>query len=395
MNNPKKGNLSVSAAITVIVVGTIILCGILYIWVGSLIETGMDTSYLEKQEIPSDPTSMNIDALLEMEYVRKEGELQPVFDLSYHATFGYEASNAPTVTYIPLPDASIEDLEVSINGTKIDLPNLVENQVRISLSKETTNKVEIKYKARGSMEYRHTIPKNRFIRHFQMETTIKGINSVSWENMLNEGLSPDSKEREGNTVVLSWDKQNAVLKKDIAVTLPTREDPIDSLGTFLFLLILMMIIELIIFYRASLRLNLKWKNDHLAFLCAPFIITALVVALSLIYFHESFAMLASMILFLPMMLFSLKKMIGMKKGLMETFIILGIGFSFLPVSFFLRSHIRLVAMSFLSICILLLGLNFIRKYKNISPDSRGDPIAEKVREIYASKKEIDKIKETL
>lgn len=361
-------------AVILMVAVTVVLAGVLYMWVGSLASTHESVDFVNRQEIPDDPTSMSINTTLDVEYKRLNGAIVPFFDIRYHATFGFEPRGSPTVTYIPLPQASIEGLEIELNNFVVDIPEISNNRVRLTLPKNTTNIVEIRYMAKGNNDYRHTIPKNRFIRHLQVNLIINrnDDNDITGNSLFKGSLSPDTVVENGEKIVIEWDKENAVLKKDIIVTLPEMEDPLDSLGTFLVLLIFFMIGESIVLSGMLRRLNRERQKETIPFFLVPFVMIALVVMLSLIYLDETYAALFSILLFTPLMYYILKRMIGIGKGLTETSVIVCVSFSILPVLVFLESDIRVIAVMVLLTALVSTGLLFIKKFKTRSTITQRD-----------------------
>ncbi len=362
-------------AVAIFVIITIVLAGVLWLWVSGLVATGYeDRDLLRKSEIPSDPTSMSINTTLDVEYERFDGAIIPFFDIRYHASFGFEPRASPTVTYIPLPQASIEGLEIELNNVMVDIPEISNNRVRLTLPNNTANEVEMRYTAKGNNDYLHTIPKNRFIRHLKVKLIINlnDDDDITGNSLFKGSLSPDTVTEDEGKIMIEWDKENAVLKKDIIVTLPEREDPLDSLGTFIVLLIFLMIGESIVLSGMLRRLNRERQKETIPFFLVPFVLIALVVLLSLIYLDETYAALFSILLFIPLMYFILKRMIGIGKGLTETSVIVCVSFSILPVLVFLESDIRVIAVTVLLTALVSAGLLFIKKFKTRSSIKQHD-----------------------
>ncbi len=346
----RKKGIGVGIAIALMIAITVVLAGVLYMWTMSLAGTEGDVS-LGPQEIPADPTTLEIDVTLDAEYVRFEGQMVPFYDLEYHAIFGYELESHPSVVRLPLPDDTVESLLVKVNGSVITLPEIVNDQVVIHFPANTRNEVEVSFEARGSGDYVHMLPPGRFIRKLDVQLTIEGVSDAGWDELLSGSLLPDSRDRDGDRVELGWSKQNAVLKRDIEVTLPVEEDPMEHLGLFYFLLALVVFGEILFLYWAARRLNLGWRSEYIAFLMAPFMAVSLMVTLSLLYLGPIFATASSMVLLTAMVFLVLKRFIGVKKGLLEMGAAMGMTFSILPAGMFLTSHIRVLTVS-----LLLLGL---------------------------------------
>lgn len=372
MNVPKrlinqKEGVKPWVAIALMIGITIVLAGILHMWVGSLCGSDEDAA-VHAQEIPVDPMTLEIEVKLDVEYKRLGGDLVPFYDMEYRAVFGFETTSGPSVTFIPLPDATIESLSVAVDGKPVDIPEIKSGDIVLHFQENAEKEVEIGYKARGVKEYTHMLPKDRYIRKLDFHCTVDGIKDARSKDILFGSLVPDSKEQSGERMELVWSKQNAVLKRDIHLSLPSEKDPLDSLGLFYLMVGLIICGELLIFYWGMRRLNRKTKYDLFVYMCAPFFVGALVVTLSLLYVGELFAAVSSAVLVTAMLFTALRFFVSTEKGLPEMTAIMGMVFAVLPAGMFLTSQVRIITVSVLIIGLVVTVPLFMKRYRRKVPE---------------------------
>ena len=71
---------------------------------------------LGKQEVPIEPVVMDISSKLNVDYVLIENDLICIYELHYMSSFKYAESNVQRPVSIPLPEGSLEELKVLLNG---------------------------------------------------------------------------------------------------------------------------------------------------------------------------------------------------------------------------------------------------------------------------------------
>jgi FlaG/FlaF family flagellin (archaellin)/RNA polymerase subunit RPABC4/transcription elongation factor Spt4 len=354
-------------AVIFMVAITVILCGVLYVWVTSLSSTS-DTLMeghredMGVQAVPVEPTGMEISSILDVEYVIIEGDLLCVYTLHYTATFDYESSETLTFTEIPLPQGSVEDITVRLNGQYIEKPQIKDNMIKLTLPSYRENEVIISYTAFGKDAYNHEIPKNKLI-DFVMTLELRGVDYDSEEDLSKNCLTPDTIRNSDDKIVMEWVKPNAILKKDIVIKLPEQSNPLDDYGGFLLVLVLLMIVFPIFYLKSFNRLGLEMKTEYLAFLGTPIIILYMVLGISLVYLTSIYAVPIAMLCYFIAAFITQKKMVPVEKGFVEVLMFPYLMVVFAAVTLFFWDHNGLVVGTVFLILAIIILLNLFRKYK--------------------------------
>lgn len=367
--NFKKPRVGVSPVIAIIVMVaiTVILGGVLFVWVTSLSTTSDSLSEAYEKElgvqgVPVEPIGMEISSILDVEYVMIENDLLCIYTVHYTAIFTYELSSEPSSTTIPLPKGSVEDITVKLNGQSVVKPAITHNSIKLSLPINIENEVIVSYTAYGMNDYSHAIPKNKLI-DFAMRLELKGVDYDYEEDLPKECLTPDIVKNSEDKIVLEWTKSNAILKKDIVIELPKKANPFDDYGAFLIYLVILIIFFAFFYIESFKRIELEMKNEYLAFLVTPLIILYITLGIGLVYFSPIFAVPLGLLCYFVAAFVVKKKMLPLKKGFNETLLFPYFLVVFAAISlFFWNSNGLIVGTIFLIMAIVVL-LNFFRKYQ--------------------------------
>ncbi len=353
-------------AIIIMVAVTVILGGVLFVWVTSLSMSDSLSEAYEKelgvQEVPVEPIGMEITSILDVEYVMIENDLMCIYTVHYTAIFIYDRTSDPTTTTIPLPKGSIEDIAVELNGQSVVKPVIVKNSIQLSLPTYTENEVVISYTAYGMNDYNHAIPKNKLI-DFVMRLELKGVEYDYEQDLPKKCLTPDTVKNSGDNVLMEWDKSNAILKKDIMIELPERTNPLDDYGVFLFYLAILIIFFALFYLEGFKRIGTEVKNEYLAFLITPLILLYIIIGLALVYFSPIFAVPLGLLCYFAAAFLVEKKMLPIKKGFNEMLLFPYFIVVFVAISLFFWNSNGLIVGTFFLILAIIVILNFFRKYK--------------------------------
>ena len=354
-------------AIILMVAITVVLGGVLYVWVTSLSSTsdGSMEGYREDmgvQAVPVEPTGMEISSILDVEYVIIEGDLLCIYTLHYTANFNYESSETLTYTEIPLPHGSVEDITVRLNGEYMEKPPVEDNMIKLTLPSYWENEVIVSYTAFGKDDYNHEIPKNKLI-DFVMTLELRGVDYDSEEDLSKNCLTPDTIRNSDDKIVMEWDKPNAILKKDIVIKLPDRSNPLDDYGAFLLVLVLLMIVFPLFYFKSFNRMGLEMKTEYLAFLGTPIIILYMILGISLVYLASIYAVPLAMLCYFIAAFITQKKMVPLEKGFVELLMFPYLTVVFVAVTLFFWDHNGLVVGTVFLILAIIILLNLFRKYK--------------------------------
>ncbi|MEW6070165.1 MAG: hypothetical protein AB1485_06060, partial [Candidatus Thermoplasmatota archaeon] len=168
-----------------------------------------------------DLKAASINSTIDGGYIRIDGEYTPVYTLSYEATFKYACTSNATV-YISLPNGAIKDLVVKLNDVIITEVAISGKGITMYLS-PGTNKIHLSYKALISNEYSHQVPTNKLVESFYARLEVRNID---WHGKPPpECLVPDAVSASDRNIIFIWNKENAILDKNIIIRLPQWENP--------------------------------------------------------------------------------------------------------------------------------------------------------------------------
>ena len=281
-SNPEPtGMMKPVIAIIIMVAITVVLAAVLYVWSQSFASGNESvTTGWQEQEVPARPTDMHIEARMDVEYVKIDGELTPTYTLSYYGRYTYETSSQTTTAILPLPETTIENIWVILNGVQIDHFVVSDDAIRVPLPPGLANEVEVSYRLQGSDEFYHEVPQGRVIDSFYMQLTIDGIDERSALDP--DSLNPDRTQKGEGKITYTWDKKMSLLRDDISIVLPEENDPYEAYGLFLGLMTGLTILFLIFYHSAITRLGRAVTSEDLVVLITPFILLAVGVGLFLI-----------------------------------------------------------------------------------------------------------------
>lgn len=286
-------------AIVVIVAIMVVLAAVLYVWAQSFAgDQSSATMGYQNQEVPAKPTDLHIEARMDVEHIRVDGDMVPTYTLTYYGRYVYERMSHATTAILPLPDTTIENIWVVLNGVEIDNYLIASDEIRIGLQRNISNEVEISYRLQGAEEYYHDVPKGRVIDSFYMKLTIDGIDERSALDP--DSLNPDSTVRKGGEITYTWDKKRSILRDDITIILPEEQDPYEMYALFLTLMVGLTILFLIFYQSAITRLGREVTAEDLTMLIIPFILLGVGVGLFLVGGSVGLAVAMAMGLFIVM-----------------------------------------------------------------------------------------------
>lgn len=315
----RKQKIRAGAVIGVVlmVLITAVLAAVSYVWVSGFMGAGGGAAPAwYKQEVPAEPESMVIGAVLDCKYVRIEDKQVPVYTLHYNAEFIYNNPNRANA-YIPLPSGSVENLAVKLNNVLIK-PNIQTYKIVLDLP-AGENTVCISYTTRGSYEYSHSVPKGRLMEKFYMKLEIKNI---KYEGSLPDNcLEPDNKYIDGEITVFEWDKKDAVLRKEIIVELPEWKNPFDTYLSLLPWMFLLLFLLGLFYYEAFRRTNMQLNIESFGFLIVPFMLLMLSVPALIVYIGAEYATGFSLMFAVAAMFVIKKKVVMVSKAFFEVFLL--------------------------------------------------------------------------
>lgn len=277
--------------IVIFAVCTILLASVVYFWTVGYFGAGYGMApEAFAGEVPAEPKAMSINSTLNVEYVRIEQDYVATYTLDYDAFYIYKTTYN-TTAYLPLPTGSVEDLVLKLNNKVIGEPNITGKSIIVALPAGTSN-VYLSYSAKGSGEYSHSVPKNRLVEKFWMKLEVKNVEYK--EALSSECLMPDIIHSSDKTTTFEWDKENAILDKDIVIKIPKWENPFDAYLNGLPALFILVIILGLFYYEAFRRVGIEWKSEYIGFLLVPFIFLYLSLGVLIVYTELIFAALASL-----------------------------------------------------------------------------------------------------
>ena len=374
INNPTKLKISLNPIIAVIlmIAITIVLSGTLWAMLASMGGIGVDKSgipinisddeNLGKQALPAEPVYIEINSKLDVKNVFIENNLISFYTIYYNSKFRYEPSSQLNVITLPLPEGSIEDIEVRVNDNLVDRPNIIDNSIRLTIPSNQQNEVSLKYKAYGIDEYLHETSKNKYLDGFNMKLEISGVDFNYQKDLSKDCLTPDSIEIKDKNVIMEWNKPNTILKKDIHIELPKGSNPFQSYYNFLPIIIVLIIFMALFFFEGFYRMKVDFKSEYIGFLIAPVIILYLIIGILIIYLDSYYAVPLGLIAFIAMLYYVHKKGVPFKKGNKDFLMFQSFFTIFACIYVFFQNSIAMVIGTIFVILTILVLLNFLRKY---------------------------------
>ncbi|MDI6916208.1 MAG: zinc ribbon domain-containing protein [Thermoplasmatales archaeon] len=341
-----------------------------------------------KQEVPAEPKSMVIGAVLDCGYVRIEDKQVPIYTLHYNAEFIYRNTNTEKA-YIPLPSGSVENLAVKLNNVLIQ-PNIQSHKIVLDLP-AGENTVYISYTTRGSYEYSHSVPKDRLMEKFYMKLEIKNIKYD--RNLPSECLEPDKEYISDGNTVFEWDKKDAVLRKEIIVELPEWKNPFDTYLSLLPWIFLLLFLLGLFYYEAFRRTNMQLNIESFGFLIVPFILLMLSVPALVVYIDVEYAVGFSIIFAVAAMFVIKKKVLMVTKAFLDIFLLPALALisvcTFVTVSAPYGGTIGIICI----ILSVLVGVKFFKENKGPKEKISIDSILTKIQSLSDEKKQVETVLE--
>ncbi|MDI6856367.1 MAG: zinc ribbon domain-containing protein [Candidatus Thermoplasmatota archaeon] len=341
------------------VIFTMILVSVVYLWVvGYMGAGGAGYAGAFTGELPAEPKAVSINSTINVEYRRIEKEYVPIYTLSYEATFKYIITTSEATANIPLPKGSVENLLLRINNN-ITEPTISGNNIVISLS-SGSNTIYLSYSAKGSNEYSHQVPRNRLIERFYMKLELR---NVEWhESLPEECLVPDNIIISGKTTIFIWDKDSAVLDKNIIVKLPKWENPFDTyLNSIPAFFVLILLLGLF-YYEAFRRVGKLWKTEYICFLLVPFVFLYLSIGVGIVYLDLLCAAIIGLVICIVAMYLVKRKVLGISKGFSEIFLIPSFAVIFVNILSFVKIEYSLIVGASAFAITLILAIKFFKTY---------------------------------
>jgi hypothetical protein len=269
-------------------------------------------------EVTLIPEMIDVRITIFVDYMKDGDELIPVYSFAYNGKFNYRNPKDTTI-YFPLPSGMITDLTVNVNDELVEAPEIVSNNVKIFLSKENST-VSFSFISYGKTSYSHEVPKNDFVKDFYFKAVLKEVETE--DISLDESLTPDSMES-GNSVIIEWDNEKAIMRKDIMIELLPRipEDNSGFLGAFINGLIFLAIPLALFYYDGSRRLEHEKKRENYLMLIIPYIVL-IVVLWAMISFADIYlALVFSLLGYVITHVLIDEDVLKLKKGNFEFFLI--------------------------------------------------------------------------
>lgn len=361
----------------------------LYTWTMGMAPAGASAPTWYQQEIPAEPTSMVIHSVLDCKYMQIEGKPVPVYTLDYTAAFTYKntGNTGKAIAYIPLPKGTVENLVVKLNDNPIDPPNIQYHKIVISLPPNQVNNVIVAYTTRGSYEYSHSVPKDKFMDRFYMKLEIKNIEYL--ETLPSKCLTPDNEYRRDGSTVFEWDKKDAILRKEIVVKLPEWENPLDTYLILVLAVFFLMIILFLFYYGAFIRIGLPLTPETVGFLIVPFMLLMLSMLGLLTYVGLGYAMVISLIFAIAAMFVVKKRVIRIPRALFEILLLPIFALIFVCASITVAAPyggtIGIICLG-LAICV---GVKFFKEHKAPKEKVSIDNMLMKTQALSDEKKQIE------
>jgi hypothetical protein len=190
------------------------------------------------------PDELYVDCVITTRHSTAEHRYYYVMD--YTTTLVFD-SDEELIVYVPLAKGNIEDLTVSVNREVISDPEVKSNTVIVDLNGSTLPaSVEVHYVAQGRDSFSHKIPTDGFMKRFQMSISV--INSQGETVLVAGSLTPDVYKVKDNRWDFQWDKENTVLKQNVALEIPTPvdDDQVISTAALLTMVIVIAVLAIII-----------------------------------------------------------------------------------------------------------------------------------------------------
>jgi len=350
-------------AVIIMVAITVVLAAVMYMWAQSFAgDQGSLTTGPQDQEVPAKPTDLHIVARMDVEYVKVDGDLTPIYTLDYTGRYTYELSSQNTVAVLPLPMTTIEDIEIVLNDVEVLNFTVHVDEIRVSLQSGIVNEVEVSYQLQGAERYSHDVPHGRVIDSFYMQLTIDGIDE---REALDAGsLNPDRIQKRDGEIIYTWDKKRSLLRDDISIVLPEEKDPYESYGLFLGLMIGLTIIFIVFYQSAITRLGRAVTPEDLVVLITPFILLATGVGLFLLGRNVGVAVGLGIAIFIIMDYLFVFKIYKFKANI-EMFSIPVLFAGAVTSYSFLNGYLRTMISSILLVFAILFYVFFSIRYKAI------------------------------
>jgi len=389
--SPKKKDISPAIAVIFMIAITVVIMGILYVWVTSLADTSATMALDEAigpQKVPAEPISLDINIFIEIKYVYVQGEYITLYDINYNALFTFESKAEISEATLPLPKGSINDLQITLNNKLITKPNYKNNKITLDLPSFQRNTVRISYSAFGTDKYSHSLPTDRLIEQFKLKIVVDSEDFTPRDDVPKDCLMPDEITRKGDKTTLEWERTNAVLRQDITIMMPAKDNHFDNYLALLPILVILIICMVLFYLEGFKRTGKKWKWENIIFIAGPVILLYMVLGLLLVYLFTLLSILISFVFVMAILLFVNKKVLNVRKGLLEMYFIpcLGIGATLVFV-FYWNIFGIVVGMS-ITIATFLFVLNFLRKYKRPAKKEPEVDLIKKINELNEEKEKI-------
>lgn len=341
------------------VIFTMILASTMYVWTSSMSSTGASAPGPFVSELPAEPKAMSINSIIDVKYVKIEQEYIPTYTLRYEASYVY-VTTRDTTANILLPKGAIEDIVLKLNGNIITEPTISGKNIVISLS-SGTNTVYLSYSAKGSKEYSHQVPTNRLIERFYMKLELK---NVEWQESLSEEcLTPDDIIKSDKTTIFVWDKDSAILDRNIIIKLPKWENPFDTYLNSIPAFFILILVLGFFYYEAFRRTGKLWKIDHIGFLLIPFIFIYLVLGVAIAYIELLPSAVIALTVGIITMYVIKRRVVNVSKGFTEIFSLPLFSVIFVSALSFIKTGYGLVIGTGALIIAIALGVKFFKSYE--------------------------------
>ncbi len=268
------------------------------------------------------PDEVNVSIVFEVEYVKVQNEYVPVYLFHYDGEFLY-GNPANTTIYFPLPYGTITDLYVKVNSQDVEKPTVVSNQIKINLTEENST-VSISFNSYGTKRYSHEVPKNVFVERFFFQVMLQDVDEKNIN--LEESLSPNDMTSSKKSVILVWDNENAIMRKDVVIDMLTRpiikgENPGVFLTNFLFGLAIAGVLIGAFYFEGFKRLKHEKKIENSILLLLPYFLLTILLGTLIFWIGIINSLMISLIGFAIVSLLIDKKAIKISKGIWEFFLI--------------------------------------------------------------------------
>lgn len=340
------------------VICTMILVSGMYVWVSGMMAAGGGAAGPFVSELPAEPKAVSINSIIDVKYVRIEQEYIPTYTLSYEADYKYVTTRNATANIL-LPKGSIENIVLKLNGNIITEPTISGKNIVIFLP-SGTNIVYLSYSAKGSREYSHQVPTNRLIEKFYMKLELK---NVEWhESLSEECLAPDNIITSDKTTIFVWDKDNAVLDKNIIIRLPKWENPFDTYFNSIPAFFVLILLLGLFYYESFRRVGKLWKIEYIGFLMVPFIFLYLILGVAIVYLELLPAAIIALVVSIIAMYLIKRKVLNISKGFFEIFLIPLFAVIFVHILSFVRIDYNLIAGASAFAITVVLVIKFFKTY---------------------------------